>query len=224
MSISLQATWIRNSIIRAIRQTAKPSVANSIPDNVVYRFPSILSLATFLYQSATMDAAAERLPVSVKIHELQTLIEKYSAQFPRRRVDSSLDASPAEGDVVLLTGTTGGFGCNILAQLAASDSVSKIYAFNRPAQHRPLSVRQQDALDAGGHNSSILCLPKVQLVEADLSLSGFDISPTLFEEGCYSRCCVDFFLSYPFILFRYVLPSLTLFMLVRYLIVELLYV
>jgi hypothetical protein len=184
--ISLQATWIRNSIIRAILQTAKPSVANIIPDNVVHRFPSISSLATFLYQSATMDAAADS-PVSVKIHELQTLIEKNSAQFPSRRIDSSLDASPADGDVVLLTGTTGGFGCNILAQLTASDSISKIYAFDRPAQGRSLSVRQRDALDAGGHDSSILCLPKVQLVEADLSLSGLDILPALFEEACYSR-------------------------------------
>ena len=41
---SLQATWIRNTILGAIRQT-NPSAAKRLPMNVAFAFPTIAALA-----------------------------------------------------------------------------------------------------------------------------------------------------------------------------------
>lgn len=91
-----------------------------------------------------------------------------------------------QGDVVLLTGSVGAFGCNILAQLVSMETVTKIYAVNRSSrQGIPLFSRQIDALRDHGFHADALLHPKVVLVECDLTLPTLGITPSVLEEVTY---------------------------------------
>ena len=86
---------------------------------------------------------------------------------------------------MLLSGSTGAFGANVLAQLVASPVVRKAYAVTRPGQG-DVYERNADALRREGYDAtSILDSPKVHLMEADLSAEGFGLGKRAYEEVCY---------------------------------------
>lgn len=105
--------------------------------------------------------------VDTKAQEMLALLGKYTATFPERR--KPLRTQREGGDVILLTGTTGGFGCNILGQLSLDPSVKQIYALNRSSASESLVLRQLKALNQRGVLDACMRSPKFQLLEADLS-------------------------------------------------------
>ncbi len=98
---------------------------------------------------------------------MMSLLDKYTATFPKRPRPSRRQRHG--GDVILLTGTTGGFGCNILGQLSLDPLVKKIYALNRSSASEGLVLRQLNALNQRGVLDACMRSPKFQLLEADLS-------------------------------------------------------
>ncbi|KDQ17952.1 hypothetical protein BOTBODRAFT_171650 [Botryobasidium botryosum FD-172 SS1] len=121
-----------------------------------------------------------------KVDDLNALVSKYTTNFPAHHPRPS-NATPStalqSGDIVLLTGTTGGLGCILLRDLAALPSVARVYAFNRKdRQGRSLRERQATSLEERGLDPKILDSPKVILVEGDTSVSDLGISSALFTE------------------------------------------
>lgn len=116
-----------------------------------------------------------------KAEELRCLVKAYSHQFPNR--PASLRPSPDE-DVVLVSGTTSGFGCDILSHLLRDSTVKKIYAFNR--RGLDVAARQRKSFQQRGLDETELLSPKFQPIEGDLSIPGFGIDAQLFSEVCRS--------------------------------------
>lgn len=86
-------------------------------------------------------------------------------------------------DVVLVTGTTGSLGSATLAKLVQSNSVKKVYAFNRPSKGSPgLLDRQRQALESKGYDPAIASSPKVVLVEAEITENGLGVDAALDRE------------------------------------------
>jgi NAD(P)-dependent dehydrogenase (short-subunit alcohol dehydrogenase family) len=111
--------------------------------------------------------------MSAKVDGMLNMVERYSQDLPSHVHDPS-KATP-QGDVVLLTGTTGGLGAEILSTLAADPSISKVFAVNRPNPAVDLLARQKATFAERGLDPSALDSGKVDLVEADLSLPGFGL-------------------------------------------------
>lgn len=115
---------------------------------------------------------------------LHALVAKYTQSFPAFAPSSSPNAviesarSPA---VVLLSGSTGAFGANILAELVASSSVRRAYAVSRPGKD-DVYERHAKALRREGIDPKILDGGKVRLIEGDLSLEGFGVDSGLYDE------------------------------------------
>lgn len=131
-----------------------------------------------------------------RVSELQAMVAKYASNFSSR--PSLLRPRPDYGDVVFVTGTTGGFGCNILAQLSRDDAVRKVYAFNRPSQGTIL--RQMQVIQKQGLLEDCLRKPKFELIEGDLTQPYFGLEPDVYEtllnsvthiihNGKYKGCC-----------------------------------
>ncbi|KAI0758636.1 hypothetical protein BD413DRAFT_675086 [Trametes elegans] len=112
----LQATWIRNTILRAIRDS-DPSAVKRLPVNLVFKAPTISALTNIIH--AVMNDVDADANVSDTPHDLWKYVEKYSANFPSRPTD-----------LVDRPHTTGGFGCDALEHLR-DDSIERVYAFNR---------------------------------------------------------------------------------------------
>ena len=81
---------------------------------------------------------------------------------------------------MLITGTTGGFGCDTLEHLLRDGNVTRVYAFNRKGT-KALD-RQRAQFITRGLDVSLLDSPKFVMVEAVLHEPGFGIEEGLLEE------------------------------------------
>ena len=177
IGVSLQATWIRIKILRALREVDSKATRNLDP-NFVFHEPSITRLANLIYNTIHPSASPVKTGDS-RVKKLLSTIEKHTASFSSRPKD--LIDRHEDGDVILLTGTTGGLGCNILAHLSLDPSVKKVYALNRSSGSGSLIKRQVDAMDKQGLLEECLRSPKFNLLEGDLSRPAFGLNPEVFE-------------------------------------------
>lgn len=107
------------------------------------------------------------------------MVEKYSQSFPQHHPSRP---TPSQ-DVVLVTGTTGGLGSNILAELVASKDVARVFAINRKDSNGTVSVidRQVTALNRQGLDPSIISSPKVEFVETDVDTQYLGLPDETYE-------------------------------------------
>lgn len=155
----------------------KTSVADPrvIPGSFVYQHPTISSLASYVSSltegsKITNDAEAN----SRKIELMNSMVRKYSAEFRQHAPSKQSD-----GEVVLVTGTTGWLGSFILAELLESD-VKRVYAVNRKGPS--LLTRQSDAFKERGLDGDLVLSEKLILLEADLTMDKFGLSDQTWEQ------------------------------------------
>lgn len=86
-----------------------------------------------------------------------------------------------QGDVVLITGTTGAIGSNTLAGLYKTSRIARIIVLARKSI-TPISVRQKKALEDRGLDPSTVDSPKITLLEGDPSLPDFGLPGDVFLE------------------------------------------
>lgn len=143
----------------------------------MYEHPTIASLSRYVYELASGIRSGDP---SSKAVDMRSMAEKYSQDFP---VHQAITTAKSNGDVVLVTGTTGGLGCYILSQLVSSTDVIRIFALNRKSRDaKSLYDRQKDALIDRGLDPDILKSEKVVLLEGDTSSIGFGVSDQGFLE------------------------------------------
>ena len=119
--------WLPNDegyppILRALRDDS-----SELPMDFVYQAPSIVALTDVVRHAALKDNTQTRGAVSAQ--DLVKMAHSYSSDLPPR--PSHLRQRDGGKDVVLITGTTRGFGCDVLENLLRSDEISTVYAFNR---------------------------------------------------------------------------------------------
>jgi hypothetical protein len=171
---SLQATWIRNSITHVLRDSARLDTRQNT-QNFVYEYPTISSLAQFIFSlvSGTHDADVS---VSSRSSAMQAMVIKYGQHFPIH----GTTGQQADSKVVIVAGTTGELGCYLLSVLVADDSVAKIYALNRSSQwEQDLRDRQIVALIDRGLDPDLL---KRSLLEADIESPHFNLGAAVYQE------------------------------------------
>ncbi|TFY63805.1 hypothetical protein EVG20_g6168 [Dentipellis fragilis] len=172
---SLQATWIRNTILRTMRESANIDT-HKISNGFVYEHPYVSSLASFL--SSLVLGKKDEAEETDKAAEMNAMVEKFTQNFPvhqPRLPDPALDT-------VLLTGSTGGLGANVLAHLIANPKVARIYAVNRKSSGKTLLERQKEALISRGLDPALAVHEKVVLVETDIAAQNLGVSAELKEE------------------------------------------
>ncbi|KAF8585451.1 acetyl-CoA synthetase-like protein [Ramaria rubella] len=174
---SLQATYIRNTILHGLRQVLPVATVRKVPSNFIYQHPTIRALARFIAQFSHTVPIADAEPEAKRKQRLESYVTRYTQNWPVHRPTKS---NPTE-ERILLTGSTGGFGSQILAQLLAMPSVSRIYAFNRSGQKTSYERHLEAFLDRG-NDVTLLNSDKLVFVEGDSAVDGFNIKPELFEE------------------------------------------
>lgn len=174
---SLQATWIRNSIFHVLRNTPSASVQWFSP-NIVYENPTITSLSRLVAAIATAKPFDTRS--STTAEEIEATLDRYTTSFPTHV--PSLTAGTADKEVIFVTGTTGALGSAVLAKLVNTESVGKIFAYNRPSKQG--KERQKDSLKARGYDESLATSEKVIFLEGNLTASGLGLDVAVEDEVC----------------------------------------
>lgn len=169
-------TWIRNTILRAIRDGTKLET-RKISTNFVYQNPTVKTLSAFIvfFVLGVGITTSEE----TKINEMKSMVAEYTKDIRSHTPSELIPSSQA----VLLTGSTGGIGCSILTHLANDPNVSRIYAVNRSAPSGiSLVERQIVALNDRGYDAAILDMGKIVLIEGDLSCSDFGLSSDIYNQ------------------------------------------
>ncbi|TCD70281.1 putative NRPS-like protein biosynthetic cluster [Steccherinum ochraceum] len=179
---SLQATWIRNSILHALREHTKVDT-RSIPTSFVYMYPSIESLARYIASLTNPEghangAANGHDSAAAIISAMRAMVQTYRTSWPKHT--GTLETPPK--DTILVTGTTGSLGAGLLATLVADPKVEHIYALNRFSEDGSgLVERQKARLRDWGFDPSIADSEKVTLIEAHMSNERLGMSKEMYE-------------------------------------------
>ncbi|KAK0196977.1 hypothetical protein F5146DRAFT_1153799, partial [Armillaria mellea] len=192
---SLQATWIRNSLLRALRDTVQFDTRQTT-ENFVYAYPTISRLAVLLYSLARGKLDAVHTEPDSRVKAMHAMVKKYSKGLPTSTSGMPPPARSLADKIVLLTGTTGSLGSHVLASLVLDTSVDRIYAVNRPGKVA-LFDRQREAFVSRGLDIGLLESDKVVLVQADISegTDFFDELSSSLTHIIHTAWRVDFNLS-----------------------------
>jgi hypothetical protein len=189
---SLQTTWIRNSLLRALRDSSQGETRQSA-HNFVYDHPSIASLGTFIL-SLVSGKEQQESSVSKEV-EMNAMASKYTHEFPKHA--GVTDSPPSNAKVVLVTGTTGELGCFLLSQLVNDSNVRCVYALNRASRDgQSLRERQRLALIDRGLDANLSDSAKVVLLEVDVSAVRLNLVEPVYQEVRVSSDCSSH-LSFP---------------------------
>lgn len=138
---SLAATRVRNVISKSLELGSA-----TLGQNVVYEYPSISALATYLVSlgSGNVDGHSAQDASA----EMWAMVDKWAkAVVPARPSTSSgLNANGSSGEVVVLTGATGSLGAHILENLVNKPSVSKVICLSRGSSHQETVARVRSSL------------------------------------------------------------------------------
>ena len=143
--------------------------------DIVFKAPSIRALGDAILHGFTVPTTT--------VADLTTLVDKYSSNLPAR--PATLRHREHSKDIVLFTGTTGGFECDLLEHLLRDDNVMTVYAFNR--QGPQVMAKQRERFRARGLDVELLDSGKFVMVEAELDVPGFAIPPELLDEVSQRR-------------------------------------
>ncbi|KAI5884843.1 acetyl-CoA synthetase-like protein [Schizophyllum commune H4-8] len=174
---SLNATVLRLRILGALKaDTFAAPASPQVTQNIVYQHPSITKLADFVSQLVRGGDVAPQSSETAAKEAIVALAVKYSEGLPGYVDASTLpryvpSATPAPLELpatVLLTGTTGNLGAEVLAMLLKDDRVSRIYTLER-AGKTPVRERQHARFADKGFDLSLLDSTKLVALEGDLS-------------------------------------------------------
>ena len=139
--------------------------------NTVYSYPTIEGLTSFLValvgnpEGFTDEKSRKAL--------IEEMVEKYGA---------GLDGIPrGKANVVLLTGSTGNLGSQILASLLQDENVKRVYTLNRPSSSTSMLKRHHERFKDKALDTSLLASERLVFVEGDTTLPNLGVSESTYE-------------------------------------------
>ena len=144
---SLQAVKLRRLLLSSTAITPANHLCRQ--RDFVYKYPTVSQLANAL-RGTTTDTLGSQIASFVAQYSLVPQLEKPS--------------------VVLLTGSTGGLGANVLMHLATSPEISKIVCILRPCSGLDPSDRLIQALRSQGINVDASLLAKLEVIQTNATL------------------------------------------------------
>ncbi|KAF2469202.1 acetyl-CoA synthetase-like protein [Lindgomyces ingoldianus] len=167
---SLQATQLRRHLFAELsKRKDVATVQTQIRPDIVYQYPSIAKLATYLSGGVCSGSGA------LDHGSLLTLIEQYVGS-PLPTPDVS-----ERNATVLITGASGALGAHILAQLTSMSSVERIICLNRPgADKMSPYARQFKASKLKGAYIPLRDADKIEILEANTALPCLGLSQSTF--------------------------------------------
>ncbi|KAF8075758.1 putative aminoadipate reductase [Lyophyllum atratum] len=183
---SLSATFLRLRIIGALRSSGDATVqkaARDLNQNLVYSYPVITELAAHIASLYASPGGIQHGGASRGTVLIEDLIAKYTAGFESYPETAwSPRTSPP---VVLLTGSTGNLGSQMLAALLQDDRIEKVYAFNRASKGGlTIQERHLERFHDKGLNPDLLDSEKLEFISGDTTQPDLGL-----DRGGYSQLC-----------------------------------
>ncbi|KAG2366971.1 acetyl-CoA synthetase-like protein [Suillus spraguei] len=186
---SLSATFLKNRIIGSLSSSPDHDVQASalrIDQNVIFSNPSIRLLARSVINAVLQRDGASSVDAKT---DIENMIQKYSVGLGDSVTEASatlVDGCSQSDDVVALTGSTGGLGSYLLADLLQREYVSVVYAINRPSKGASIQQRQENSFKDRGLDVTLLQSDKLVYIETDTSDDQLGLDKELYQKICTS--------------------------------------
>ncbi|KAB5591027.1 L-aminoadipate-semialdehyde dehydrogenase [Ceratobasidium theobromae] len=173
---SLTATILLRTLKGVLHASTDSNVqasAKKVNQQTIFGKPTVEQLARLLVQLCTNTDASTDL-VAEALQEILAMIRKYDAGWGLNH-QLGVKTQVVEKERVVVTGTTGGLGSHLLAQLLENDRVEKVWAMNRKSskgnKDRQFASFVDKKLDVGLLGNGKLELLDTVLEDAKLGLS-----------------------------------------------------
>lgn len=163
---SLTVTALRSRILAMLRTIASkiPSLSTvKVPDDVVYTNPTITLLAQTLYG---FSEQTESKIVNDRERAIKAMVDKYSLDMQSVQPTTTIPLPPLP-TVVLITGSTGGLGSEMLAKCLMDEAISRIYVLNRLSKTGSSKARHLAIFKDRGLDGMLLQSSKIVFLEGD---------------------------------------------------------
>ena len=190
---SLTATILRRRIsgaLQSLKTSEGAPAIKAINQNTLYTCPTVDLLTGFLVDvvSHPHGSRFETNPVVL----IEEMIKKYS--FPKQ-LDASSSTTTVGGElemadrniVVLLTGSTGQLGSQVLENLLLNSAIYRVYTFNRPSSSKSQLERHLDRFRDKGLDLSVLQSNKWTPLEGDLAKKDLGLLEGVYKEVCFAN-------------------------------------
>ncbi|CAK5268755.1 unnamed protein product [Mycena citricolor] len=175
---SLNATFLRHRIVGSLKASAEPGVkaaASSVTQDFVYAYPTIEALANAVL---TLVAGSAVTSSSTTKADIEAVIQRHTEKFSE--IPERTKTAPAGGDVLLITGSTGGLGSHILETALANSTVRRVFALNRKGAVSSAD-RQKAMFVDRGLDVELLRSEKLVFLEGDASQPSLGLSQDVFS-------------------------------------------
>jgi hypothetical protein len=180
-NLSLSATILRRRIIGAMHTKETQKAAKLIDQVTIYNNPTIDKLAAFI-SGAVTDPEHFALTTN-KTEIIEAMIEKYSAGLSAPISVNGRSGPPSHDAVVLLTGSTGNLGAQLLESLLRDPRVKRVYVLNRPSSgSKSVQDRQAERFVDKAFDTSLLASERLVFLEGDALQKNLGLSDNVYDE------------------------------------------
>ncbi|CAA7265482.1 unnamed protein product [Cyclocybe aegerita] len=190
---SLGATILRRRIIGAMQSNrALQTAAQRVSQTTVYDNASIAKLAALLdalaadleSESESLSQNSQKAIASTSRSEaMERMIAKYSEGFTQiTPVGQPTTAEPIQEAVVLLTGSAGNLGSQLLKSLLRDEKVKRVYSVTRPSKSQTSKERHVKRFMDKGFDVGLLDSEKLVFLEAEVSETQLGVPQEMYEE------------------------------------------
>lgn len=182
---SLTATFLFRELKKSLGSSSAleyQQAARELVQETIFRNPTISQLSQLVIQPVATEAAT--LPEKT-LEENMKSIQQFIQQYDRTpNVQAPLAPRSPPMEHVVVTGTTGGLGSHLLAQLLAHDRVERVWALNRKSSAISQSVeqRQLDSFKDKLLDVDLLRHPKLVLLDSDLTEERLGVPSGVYAE------------------------------------------
>ncbi|KAJ1302971.1 hypothetical protein OPQ81_003262 [Rhizoctonia solani] len=177
---SLTATMLLRVLKSALHASSDPSVQSAttkINQQTIFGEPTVRQLAQLLvHLSRNGDAPVD--PVAEALENILAMIQKYDSDWPRQDARS---VQPVQKERVVVTGTTGGLGSHLLAQLLENDRVERVWAMNRKSS-KGNKEREAASFEDKQLDLDLLKSNKLVFLDTDLEDPNLGLSNEVYDE------------------------------------------
>ncbi|KAJ3842699.1 putative aminoadipate reductase [Lentinula raphanica] len=178
---SLAATILRLRVTNVCSSLPSAQrILTSITQNVIYTYPSIAALSEFLVK--LVHDPSQNVGTASHEEAINEMIRRFSEGLPGTVSVGEASYSFNGKHVVLLTGSTGNLGAQLLEMLLSNEAVARVYTLNRPAAKASMLERHRERFEDKALDTSLLQSEKLVFLEGETSKPNLGLADSIYKE------------------------------------------
>ena len=169
---SRQCMILRNFLLASARKANNDKAVAMITKDFIYSNPTIVSIQRAFTDTPENQAGTMKERCNAKSMAMLAAVQNHCKAFENLQIDSQPGSPRSVGNAVILTGSTGNLGSNILYNLATDPTVSSIFCLNRKSAGSEINGEKQHARQINANQKGGIDIPedawaKIHLLEVN---------------------------------------------------------